>query len=97
MGTDFIVHHPEVKALTLTQPYHMFVDHGYGLEEVSLERISKQSYDLHLIEMLGREEHRACDHGIKYIVVQYRKTKKNAGDYVHRIVLYRVFCNYERF
>ena len=60
VGTDFIVHHPEVKALTLTQPYHLVVDHGYGPEELPLQRCSKQPYDLHLIETLGSEEHRMC-------------------------------------
>ena len=60
VGTDFVVHHPEVKSLTLTQPYHLVVDHRYGPQEVPLERSIKQPYDVHLIETLGSEEHRMC-------------------------------------
>ena len=58
MGTDFIVHHPKVKALTLTQLYHLVVDHGNGPEE--MEWNNAQRHGLHLVEMLECEEHRMC-------------------------------------
>ena len=60
VGADFIVHDREVKALTLTQVYHLVVDHGYGSGEVPLGRCSREPYHLHLSETLGSEEHRMC-------------------------------------
>ena len=38
MGMVILIVHPEVKTLTLTQPYHLVVDHGNGPEEIPLGR-----------------------------------------------------------
>ena len=53
VGMDFIVHPPEVKALNLTQRYHLVADHEYGCEDVPLKQDSKQPYSLHLIKPCG--------------------------------------------
>ena len=58
VGTDFIVHLPEVEALPLTQPDHLVLDDWYRPEEHTLERSRKQPYNVHLIETLVSEENR---------------------------------------
>ena len=56
--TNFIVHHPKLRAFTFTQPWQLVVVHGYGSGQVPPGRSNTQPYDLHRVETLRCDEHR---------------------------------------